>query len=182
MRADGEVKRMKLIAILGRTLYVCLGKHLPCSFSKPNIGQKKIRNLLARCFAPGIDRTVNIEKGAVFSSKINVGIRSNIGINAYIQGKVTIGKCVMMGPECNIWTINHKTTRVDLPMCDQGDTPENEVYIDDDVWIGSRVTILPGVHIGKGCIIGAGAVVGKDIPDFSVAIGNPIQIVKDRRE
>ena len=173
---------MKFTAIIGRVLYMCIGKHMPGSFSKPNIGQRKLRNLMARSFAPGIDRTANVEKGAVFSPKINAGLQSNIGINAYIQGKVTIGKYVMMGPECNIWTINHETSRVDIPMCDQGDTTEKEVVIDDDVWIGSRATILPGVHIGKGSIIGAGAVVGKDIPEYSVAVGNPVKVIKDRRE
>lgn len=171
---------MGIKEIVGRILYTCIAKHLPGSFSKINIGQKKIRNALARCFVPGIDKTVNIENGAEFSSRIQAGELSNIGEKAYIQGKVIIGKYVMMGPECNIWTINHETSRTDIPMCKQGNTIEQEVIIGDDVWIGSRVTILPGVHIGKGVIIGAGAVVAKDIPDYSVAVGNPATVVKTR--
>lgn len=171
---------MKIKAIIGRVLYLCIAKKMPGSYSKINFGQKKIRNAFARCFAPGIDRTVNIENGAVFSSRVIAGEYSNIGIKAYIQGKTVIGKYVMMGPECIIYTFNHETSRTDIPMCEQGFREEKEVVIGDDVWIGARVIILPGVHIGNGTIIGAGAVVAKDIPDYSVAVGNPATVVKKR--
>ena len=171
---------MGIKSFAGRAFYSLIAKHLPGSYSKFNIGQRRFRNMTARCFAPGIDRSVNIEKGASFSSKVVAGKKSNIGMNAYIQGETVIGNYVMMGPECNIWTVNHMTSRTDIPMCEQGDAKEMRVVIDDDVWIGSRVTILPGVHIGKGCIIGAGAIVSKDIPDYSVAAGNPARVVKTR--
>lgn len=52
------------------------------------------------------------------------------------------------------------------------------VYIGDNVWIGEGVGILPGVHIGKGSVIGCGAVVTKDIPESSLAIGNPACVIK----
>lgn len=86
----------------------------------------------------------------------------------------------MMGPDCNIWTINHETSDVTTPMCRQGVRPEKPVYIGNDVWIGSRVTILPGVHVGNGVVIRAGAVVSKDIPDMAVVAGNPATIIRMR--
>ena len=55
------------------------------------------------------------------------------------------------------------------------------VHIGNDVWLGSRVTILPGVNIGNGCIIGASAVVTKDVPDYAVVGGNPAKILKYRK-
>ena len=55
------------------------------------------------------------------------------------------------------------------------------VIIEDDVWIGSRVTILPGVTIGEGSVIGASAVVAKSVPPYSVVVGNPAKIVKTRK-
>ena len=61
-----------------------------------------------------------------------------------------------------------------------GHYPEEEVVISDDVWIGTRVIILPGVHVGKGAIIGAGAVVTKDIPDYTIVGGNPARVIRDR--
>jgi acetyltransferase-like isoleucine patch superfamily enzyme len=52
------------------------------------------------------------------------------------------------------------------------------VLVDENVWIGDKVTILPNVHIGKNVIIGANAVVTKDIPANCVAAGNPAKIIK----
>ena len=55
---------------------------------------------------------------------------------------------------------------------------EAYVTIGDNCWIGGGATILPGVSIGSGCTIGAGSVVVHDIPDNSVAVGNPAKVVK----
>lgn len=86
-----------------------------------------------------------------------------------------------MGPEVYIYTQNHHFDRTDISMDQQGFAEEKPVIIEDDVWIGSRVTILPGVRIGTGSIIGASAVVSKDIPPYSTAVGNPAQVVKSRK-
>ena len=120
---------------------------------------------------------MNIEHGATISRKIYVGNNSWIGINAYIQGETHIGDYVMMGPDCCIWTINHESSDISVPMSTQGSKKEKTVYIGNDVRIGSRVMILLGVHIGNGVINGAGAVVSKYIPDMAVAVGNPAQII-----
>lgn len=60
--------------------------------------------------------------------------------------------------------------------------PENDqdVWIDEDVWVGCNVTILKGVHIGRGSVIGAGSVVAKDIPPYSIYIGNHHSSLKRR--
>ncbi len=57
---------------------------------------------------------------------------------------------------------------------------KGDTVIENDVWIGQNVTVMPGVHIGDGAIIGANSVVAKDIPPYSVAIGNPAGVVKKR--
>ena len=56
------------------------------------------------------------------------------------------------------------------------------ITIGDDVWIGRRVMLLPGVSIGKGAVIGAGAVVTKDVPEFAVVGGVPAKIIKWRKQ
>jgi maltose O-acetyltransferase len=56
-----------------------------------------------------------------------------------------------------------------------------KIIIGNDVWIGANCTFLPGVRIGNCCIIGANSLVNKDIPDFTLAFGNPVKIVKDIR-
>jgi len=58
----------------------------------------------------------------------------------------------------------------------------NSVYIGPYTFIGTSSVILPGVKIGKGCIIGGGSVINKDIPDYSIAVGNPARIIGDTRE
>jgi acetyltransferase-like isoleucine patch superfamily enzyme len=91
-----------------------------------------------------------------------------------------IGANVMMGPEVVIFSYNHATSRVDIPMIRQGFTACFPVTIGDDVWIGRRVIILPGVTVGSGCILGAGAVISRDVPPGAVAVGNPARVVRYR--
>jgi hypothetical protein len=67
-------------------------------------------------------------------------------------------------------------------MSKQGSCAEKPVYIGNDVCIGSRVTILPGVRIGNGVVIGSCAVVSRDVPDYAVVVGNPAKIVKYRNK
>lgn len=57
---------------------------------------------------------------------------------------------------------------------------KGDTVVGNDVWIGQNVTILPGVQIGSGAIIGANSVVGSDIPPYSIAVGNPCRVIKDR--
>ena len=56
----------------------------------------------------------------------------------------------------------------------------SEVVIGNDVWIGMRVIIMPGVKVGDGVVIGAGAVVTKDVPDFAIVGGVPAKIIRYR--
>ena len=126
-------------------------------------------------------KNVNIERHASFSTRTKLGDSSGIGIRAQLYGPVTIGKHVMMGPDCIIYTQNHEFSKTNLPMDQQGFQKEQEVIIEDDVWIGGRVIILPGVKIGKGSVIGAGAVVTKNVDPYSIMAGNPARKVKTRK-
>jgi acetyltransferase-like isoleucine patch superfamily enzyme len=116
-----------------------------------------------------------------YGGKIVIG--NNVGINLYCiiygMGGVTIGDNVMMATSCVIVSANHNFERTDIPMNLQGVTCE-EVKIGNDVWLGARVTILAGVEIGEGSVIGAGSVVTKSIPPYSVAVGVPARVVKQR--
>lgn len=141
---------------------------------------KRFRVAAARTFLAYVGKGVNIEKGARITSKCSVGDNSGIGINAKLHGTVIIGENVMMGPDCIIYTSNHEFVRVDIPMNKQGFQQEKPVVIGDDVWIGGRVIILPGVKIGTGCIVGAGAVVTKDVPEYAIVGGNPAKVIKYR--
>jgi maltose O-acetyltransferase len=136
------------------------------------------RSLFAKCGS-----NVNIESRAFFYSgkRIAIGDNSSIGVNCSLYGKITIGKNVMMGPDVVTIARNHAFSQTTLPMIEQGYEEERPISIGDDVWIGTRVIILPGVSIGSGVIIGSGAVVTKDIPDWSIAAGNPARVIRYRK-
>ena len=170
----------KIKLLIGRILYLG-ASHLPASFFWINIGQKQIRAFCGKLILEKCGKGVNIEKGANFPSSMELGDYSGIGIRAQINGKVIVGKNVMMGPDVCIYVRNHAFDRTDIPMNLQGFAPEKPVVIEDDVWIGARVIILPGVHIGTGAVLGAGAVVTKDVPDYAVVGGNPARILKMRK-
>lgn len=170
----------KIKLLIGRVLYL-FASHLPESFFWLNIGQKQIRAFCGKLILEKCGKGVNIEKGANFPSSAELGDYSGIGIRAQINGKVTIGSNVMMGPDVCIYVRNHAFDQTDIPMNQQGFSPEKPVFIEDDVWIGAKVIILPGVHIGTGAVIGAGSVVTKDVPDYAVVGGNPARILKMRK-
>ena len=171
---------MKLKVILGKILYMTLGTLLPDS-SKGKL-YKKIRSIFGKMIVSKCGKNVNFGRKAKFSHNITLGNNSGIGNKSFLQGTISIGDNVMMADEVKIFTINHTTSRIDVPMCEQGTQEERPVTIGSDVWIGSNVIILPGVKVGNGVIIGAGAVVRKDIPDYAVVIGNPAEIIRFRNE
>lgn len=168
----------KVKQFIGKILY-SFAKHLPESY-KFNLGQKKIRAFCGKLLLSKCGKGCNIEKNANFSYSVELGNNSGLGINCRISGKTIIGDNVMMGPNVCIFTANHAFDRIDIPMNQQGLTKEKPVIIEDDVWIGANVTILPGVKISRGAIVGAGAVVTKNIPQYAIVGGNPARVIKYR--
>lgn len=167
---------------IAQLLYYSIGIHLPESDRPFNFKAKEFRRACVKQLFNYVGKEVNIEKGVTFGrgSDISIGDYSGIGIDARVQGPLKIGKNVMMGPEVIIYTHNHKFDRKDIPMIAQGVSEAKEVVIDDDVWIGARVIILPGVHIHQGAIVSAGAVVTKDVEAFQIVGGVPAKVIKSR--
>lgn len=111
-----------------------------------------------------------------------VKIGDNTGIGTYVHiwgnGGVEIGNNVLIAAHCCITSLGHD---YECPLIAKGNIISKKVIIEDDVWLGYGVIVLPGVRIGRGSVIGAGSVVTKDIPPYSIAVGNPI-VIKKRRE
>lgn len=97
-----------------------------------------------------------------------------------VHGPLEIGDNVMMGPDVVILTHTHNIDRQDIPMGHQGSRIA-KVTIGNDVWIGMRSIIMPGIKIGNGAVVGAGAVVTKDVPDFAIVGGVPAKILRYRK-
>ena len=113
--------------------------------------------------------------------KISIDDFSKIGEDSYLDGSggIYIGKCTIIGPKITIITANHKyESKSFLPY--DNVMIRKKVTIEDYCWIGRNVMIMPGVHIGKASIIAAGSVVVNDINAYTIAGGNPAQIIKQR--
>jgi len=97
----------------------------------------------------------------------------NYGVSISCHDSVRIGRHCLLGTYVNIldntWHDVEDHTR--LP-------PSRPVVIEDNVWLGNRVIVLPGVTIGHDAVVGAGAVVAKDVPPRSVAVGVPARVVR----
>jgi acetyltransferase-like isoleucine patch superfamily enzyme len=121
-----------------------------------------------------------VESFAVLNNAVGdlfIGNNSRIGISNTIIGPVTIGNKVNIGQNVLISGLNHTYEDVTKAIADQG-VSTAAVTIADDVWIGGNVVILAGISIGEHAVIGAGSVVTKDVPPYSVVVGNPAKIVK----
>ena len=112
-----------------------------------------------------------------YGSHIEVGNNFFANYNCTILdvAKVRIGDNCQMAPGVSIYTAGHPLHPVSR---NSGYEYGKEVTIGDNVWIGGNTVICPGVHIGNNVVLGAGSVVTKDIPDWSVAAGNPCRVIR----
>ena len=105
-----------------------------------------------------------------------VGENTIINRHCYfdMRGGIRIGSNVSISPEVSFITSQHLVDDPDFGIQDL------EIVVEDRAWIGSRVTILPGVRVGEGAVVAAGAVVAKDVEPFAVVGGTPARKIKDR--
>ncbi len=106
---------------------------------------------------------------------------SHLKSNTYIEcsGGVTIGRYFHTGRGLTIFSVSHNYERGTKIPYDEV-ILKKQVVINDFVWCGANVTILPGVTIGEGAILAAGAVISKDVPDHAIVGGNPMKVLKYR--
>lgn len=108
----------------------------------------------------------------------NIFIKDNsiIGNDAFLDGRggLYIGSNVNIAGNFQVYTMEHDITSPTF------ESIAEPVYIDDYVYIGTRVMVLPGVHIHEGAVIASGAVVTKDVPPWTMYGGVPAKYIKDR--
>ena len=114
------------------------------------------------------------------NGKLKIGEGSNIGMYGMMAAinEIHIGRNVLFGPNVYIADYNHCYEDVNMPISKQNLSRGGRIQIGDDSWIGKNVVIVGNVTIGKHCVIGANSFVNKDIPDYSVAVGNPCKVIK----
>lgn len=137
----------------------------------------KLKSEGSNCSYRLLSSTFSYPENLILGDDVHLGKGTEIDA----AGGVEIGSGVIFAPEVCVYSRTHNFNSIDLvalPFDNRMLTAK--VKINDYVWIGRRVIILPGVKIGKAAVIGAGSVVSKDIPDYAVAVGNPAKVVKYR--
>ncbi len=90
--------------------------------------------------------------------------------------EISIGENTFIGPNCGFYTAIHHTNSQERV---KGYESAKPINIGKNVWIGGNVTVLPGVAIGDNSVIGAGSVVTRNIPQNTIAVGNPCCVIKN---
>jgi acetyltransferase-like isoleucine patch superfamily enzyme len=120
---------------------------------------------------------ISIHMGCFFTGgKIEIGAGTVLNRRCFLDGRVglKIGANCSISPEVTMLSMGHD------PQDPHFSVSGGATTIGDNVWIGTRAMILPGVTIGEGAVIGAGSIVTKDIAPWKIAVGNPAREIKDR--
>lgn len=145
-----------------------------------NIPLGFVRYLVAKAVLKEVGKKAYFRMGCSFTKPENIEVGSHSFINTRVHldgrgGRLVIGNNVDISPETNIWTLEHD------PHDDFHSTKGGDVFIEDYVWIATRVTILPGVRIGRGAVIAAGSVVTKPVAPMTIVGGVPAKKIGERR-
>jgi acetyltransferase-like isoleucine patch superfamily enzyme len=140
--------------------------------------QSRIDVLPFNKFNIGTDSTIEnyctINNGV---GDVIIGNNTLIGMGNTIIGPISIGNNVIFAQNIVASALNHDYTNPHLPIKEQKIITK-PIIIEDDCWIAANTVITAGVHLGKHSVIGAGSVVTKNIPAFSLAVGNPAKVLK----
>ena len=174
---------MKLKKKIYLIIYYLFARKLPY---QPIPGYKfgnYLRGFCCKKIFKKMGKNVTIKSMAYFGDGLNIEIGdfSQLGINCKVENDLILGKYVLMGPDVIIYSSSHEYSNPEVPVMMQGAKERKRVVIGDDVWIGTRVIIMPGTQIGNHVIIGSNAVVTHDIPDYAIVAGIPARIIKHRK-
>jgi acetyltransferase-like isoleucine patch superfamily enzyme len=139
---------------------------------------KNLYHFYLRTKFGGIGNNVWISPFGTYLNKKMIFVRDNvyIGKGAFLSAKhgLIVGNGVTIGPELMVMAGDHSFDIVGKRIHEMTSGGENrQIVIEDDVWVGARVTLLKGARICEGAIVGAGSVVTKEVPPYTIVAGNP---------
>lgn len=140
-----------------------------------------IRQVLKELLGKSCGAMVNPPFYCDYGSHIETGKNffANYNCTLLDVGKIIIGDNCQLAPNVAIYTAGHP---IHPDTRNSGYEYGKDVVIGDNVWLGGSAVVCPGVHIGSNTVIGAGSVVTHDIPDWSVAAGNPARVIRSITE
>ena len=103
-------------------------------------------------------------------------VYANFNLTVVDDVEIIVGDNVLFAPNCTLTTASHP---IDPTLRSKAYQYAKKIVIENNVWLGSNVVVLPGVTIGENSVIGAGAVVSKNIPANVVAMGVPCRVVRE---
>ncbi|MES2775216.1 MAG: acyltransferase [Bacteroidota bacterium] len=125
---------------------------------------------------------IDFRIGRPFSKENHIKIGNNVFIGRSCEfnssGKITVGNDVKIGSSTVIVDVGHETSS--HTTINKQPVTVKDITIGDDVWLGTKCTVLQGVTIGRGSVVGAGSVVNKSIPDYEIWAGCPARFIKKR--
>lgn len=157
-------------------VYVAVAKRLP---NRPRLFAR-LRAWAASGYCAGVARSANINRHARLGASVTIGEHGGVGARSFLGGEVHIGPHVTMGPDCYFITGDHPIPPEYGRFRDVSST-HSPIHVEEDVFMGARVTVLPGVRIGRGAAVGAASVIAKDVPPGAVVVGNPAREIRRRR-
>jgi acetyltransferase-like isoleucine patch superfamily enzyme len=126
----------------------------------------------------------NVHIGTAANSRICIGAHSTIQDDCRIYGDVAIGRGCILAPNVFLSSGTHAfDAQPHRSIHEQerlGLANSRPIRIFDDCWLGINVVLAPGVTVGRGCVLGANAVLTEDLPPYSIAVGNPARIARER--
>ena len=109
--------------------------------------------------------------------EVHIGDRTLIGISSVVIGPVTLGNDILIAQHVVMSGLNHGYEDPNLSIREHKVTT-SEIVIEDQAWLGANVVITAGRRIGKHSIVAAGSIVTKDVPPYSIVVGNPARVIK----
>jgi maltose O-acetyltransferase len=139
-----------------------------------------LRAYCASRYYPNVSETAAINRKVRLSRECTVCDHAGLGEESVLMGDVHIGAGVIMGPGCYFITGDHPVP-ADYGRFRELKSTTAPIHVEDDVFLGGRVIVLPGVRIGRGAAVGAGSVVTRDVAPGATVAGNPAREIRRRK-
>lgn len=181
MKMDPVRSTNPIVRNVALGLYYLVGSHLPDLAFPGGRLFNRVRCVLLKSVLPAFGTNNEWDSQVYLGDGSDVQVGSDCQVNRGCRlDNVIIGNHVMIGPEVILLGKMHRTDDPSVPMIGQGGIPKQPTRIADDVWIGARAIVMPGVAVSQGSIVGAGAVVTKDVPPFVTVAGVPARTIATR--